>query len=440
MAFIHEILKKDPKTKFLIVCPAALRPNWAKEQRKYLPDLKSMHLFGKIPSKFMVRELITGDYNLVYIAYETLRGHLKMNSDEMGKQPTKVFAWASVLSAVSNLRVIMDEFHNCKNPTTSQAKAFFGIENTISRTPLTGTPMKNGPKELHSLVRAVNPEIAGSYDGWVNVHTIDNGRTSRNPQHLRELMLPLMFRRLKKDVLKDLPPINRITLEHELSPKAKESYNDVIKGLYATLDQWNGDRTNSQIINSLLAQLIRMKQVCAEDKVDFVADRAIETYDSDESEYNKVIIFSQFANSPPIVSKIAAKLGGESISFTGNESADERFRRVQIFQNDPNIHFLVASTKAASEGLDITAAGHVIFNDFMWTPADHHQAEGRAYGRMSDLHSITSTYIIAADTIEEDITALLIKKITEIAQVIDGVTDESSIAMEVLASLKNVRR
>jgi len=442
LAFIYETWQNDiaqdtKLTKFLIVTPASLRPNWIREVSKYLPSAKTIHLYGSSPSSYMMAEMIAGDSNVMFISYETLRSSIK----NIGKENniTKTFPWSSILAGVTPLRLILDEAHYIKNPETSNAQSIFAIPNPLSITPLTGTPMKNGPKELFTLMKCVNKDLAGNYNSWVNYHTIDNGRVARDPDELRELIKPYMFRRLKRDVIKELPPINRMTIEHELSPKAKSLYTAVIEGFYTTLSSWDGNRDNANTIQSLLAQLIRMKQVCAEDKIDFIADLATEIFDSDESDYRKVIIFSQFANSPPIVDMIAKRLGQEAISFTGNDDPSTRYDRVQKFQNDPSINFLVASTKAASEGLNITAAGHIIFTDLMWTPADHQQAEGRAYGRMNDLHSITSRYVVADGTVEDDIAQILTRKITQNAQVIDGITDESSIAMELLTVLKNRR-
>lgn len=444
LAFINETLKTNPKTKFLIVCPSSLRPNWSKQVRKFMPHVKTLQLFDQMPSAYYMNQLITGDESIIYISYETLR--YKTTVEQEGKaanETKKVFPWAVALSMIGltghELRLICDEAHYYKNPETSNAQSIFAITNARSITPLTGTPMKNGPKDLHSLVKSVNPVLAGTNAGWISFHTFDNGRMARNPEKLRKVLAPIMFRRRTKDVIKDIPGINRITLEHSLSPKAKTSYQDVINGLYSQLDKWDGDRSNSMAVNGILSQMMRMKQVCSEDKIDFAAERALETYDSDESDYRKVIIFSQFANEPPIVPKIAAKLGGESLWFTGDNPPDERFAIVERFQKDPSIHFLVASTKSAMEGLDITAAGHIIFVDLMWTPTDHTQAEGRAYARMSDLHGITSTYIVAENTIEEDIVQLLYDKMRTNAQVVDGMTDESSIAMDVLALLKSMR-
>ena len=426
----------DKDQKFIIIGPASLRPNWTSEVRKYL-DETTYQLYNTTPQSMDVRELITGtDYRIFYANFEVLSRAIKDTSDPNSVK--SIFPWTSIIS-MAELRCVIDEAHYLKNPESARTRALFEI-NFKSTALLTGTPMKNGPTELYSLVRLLDPLFAGSKAGWDATHTVDNGRVARNPEQLKNLLAPIMFRRLKKDVVKDLPPINRMTLQYELTDIAKSMYNQILLGLYKDLDGWNGDMSDAKSVNNMLVEMMRMKQVCSADKVDFVVERAQETVYNDESDYNKVIIFSQFANEPPIVKRIAQKLGHEAVYFTGNDDVFERQRVVTQFQDDPRIKYLVASTKAAQEGLNITAAGHVIFVDFMWSPSDHSQAEGRAYGRIADLHSITSTYISAKGTIDDHIISILMRKLEQITSIIDGgVVTNESLTKELLGELKNLR-
>ena len=427
----------DAKQKFLIIGPASLRSNWANEIRKYL-DLPVYQISGTVPQSLDVSHLIMKDeYKIFYMNYDILGRGLKTIDPVNGIEKT-VFPWPSILS-MAKLKLVMDEAHYIKTPTAARTQAINEID-FLSSCLLTGTPMKNGPGELYTLVRQIKPEFAGTHNSWLNNYTLDNGKKARDPLLLRQILAPIMFRRRKLDVIKDLPPINRITIEYELSDKAKALYNQVLQGLYDDLAKWDGSINNSSLIQNMLVQIMRMKQVCSADKVEFVADRAVETYDSDEGDHRKVIIFSQFSNEPPIVERIHNRLGNESIMFTGNDDVNERQRTIDKFQSDNSIHFLCCSTKAASEGLNITAAGHVIFTDLMWTPSDHAQAEGRAYGRISDSHSITSTYVVADGTIEDRIVAILHRKMGQINSVVDGIdSSNESIMKELFGELKNMR-
>jgi SNF2 family DNA or RNA helicase len=428
----------DPKQKFLIVSPATLRPNWLREAKKFLGAGEPVYtLSGTTPQSIDVQELITkNDYRLFYVNYDLIARGMKIVKDGV---TSTVFPWPAILN-MAELRLILDEGHYIKNPSAARSQAIHQCKFKSSAI-LTGTPMKNGPGELYTLMRQIKPGFAGSYQGWINTHTLNNGKIARNADMLRQILEPIMYRPKTYSDDNGMTPINRITIEYELTDNAKKLYNQVLQGFYADLAKWDGTTDNSSLINSLLVEMMRMKQVCAADKVEFVAERAIDTYDSDESEHRKVIIFSQFANEPPIVERIHHLLGAESVMFTGNNDVSDRQKIVDRFQNDSGIHFLVCSTKAASEGLNITAAGHVIFCDLLWTPSDHQQAEGRAYNRISDPHSITSTYVIASDTIEDHIVGILMRKMGEISKIVDGNNDVSSanIMKELLGEMRQMR-
>src|SRR5690606_21558621 len=160
---------------------------------------------------------------------------------------------------------------------------------------------------------------------------------------------------------------------------------------YEGLHSWDGTSKGGIGVTNLLSMMMRMRQVCAEDKINFTCEQAVEQYESsidNGSEHPKVIIFTQFVNSPPLAQLIVDKLAPYAVTTAGITDVNKRLEVVDKFQSDPNVRYIVIS-RSASEGLNITAAGHVINNDLMWTPDDHKQIEGRAYGRVSDLHSIT---------------------------------------------------
>jgi SNF2 family DNA or RNA helicase len=257
-----------------------------------------------------------------------------------------------------------------------------------------------------------------------------------------------MIRRLKKDVVKDLPPINRMNKYHELSPKAQRIYERIEQGVYEMVAEYDAKGQSREMsVTNILVQIGRMKQVCAIDKVEDTADLATELYDqTDESEDRKVLIFSQYKAVAYAIYQRLADQGALCFVRRGEDSfitADnnERDALVQQFQNDPSIKYLIVTEKTAKEGHNITAAGHVIFNDLFWTPAAHEQGEGRAYGRLSDLHTISSYYMITdmdGEGIEEWIMELLASKMAMINEVVEGVegSRDSSIAMELIQKMK----
>jgi SNF2 family DNA or RNA helicase len=259
-----------------------------------------------------------------------------------------------------------------------------------------------------------------------------------------------MIRRTHADVHESLPPKNRIIQSHDLSAKAKKLYQRVLEGVYERIQAYDARGRNSQeSVTNILVQIMRLKQVCAFDKVEATSDLATQLADSMEGQkHPKVLIFSQFK---PAAYSIYQRLADQgALCFVSDNGHDlitandnERDKLVQQFQNDPEIKYLVVTEKTAKEGHDITQAGTVIFNDLFWTPANHSQGEGRAYMRESDPHGIDSYYMIVdkdSGEIEEWIWELLGFKesvIEETIEKVEGTRDvEGSVAMDLINKLR----
>jgi SNF2 family DNA or RNA helicase len=184
---------------------------------------------------------------------------------------------------------------------------------------------------------------------------------------------------------------------------------------------------------------------------------ALEVYESADENNGprKVVIWTQFMG---VAYAIAQRLGSEALCFVSKvvnskitedglevdayfKTADvyERDRIVQKFQNDPDIHFLVATQKAAGVGLTITAAGTHIFNDLFWTPADFEQCMGRSHGRLNDMHGLNAHYLITEETIEIHIMDVIADKKGIINLTVEGVEDsrtEQHIQNELISRIK----
>ena len=288
----------------------------------------------------------------------------------------------------------------------------------------------------------IAPHLFPSYENFLQRYTWD-GKDARNVKELRETLKSLFLRRRKKDVLPDLPPINRMWQWHELSEAARIAYKDVlVNGVYRELLAHELGTARESDVTSILAQILRLKQICAQDKVDHTSDLAIDLFDSSEGVNGgagKVIVFSQFKST---VHAIARRLAPEAVTITGDLAMNQRTVIQDKFQEDPNIHFLVATWQTSGEGLNLTAADYVIFNDLFWRPGDHQQCEERAYGRLNDLHPIDSYYIAADQTIENWIQELLASKLRVIEQVVEGVNEDRnpSIAMDLIRKLREEMR
>jgi SNF2 family DNA or RNA helicase len=263
-----------------------------------------------------------------------------------------------------------------------------------------------------------------------------------------------MIRRTLKDVVKDLPPLNRVPRDVEISEKAYKLYQKVLQGIYEVLAEMSPTEAGQQkAVQNILVQIGRLKQICAIACVDDTADLARTLYEqSDESDRRKVIIFSQYkAVAYAIWQRLADDGASCFVSRTNNEfitaNADDRDRLVQEFQTDPSIKYLVVTEKTTKEGHNITAAGHVIFNDLFWTPAGHDQAIGRAYGRMADMHGVDAYFQKAQlpaedeESIADWIWGLLGFKQGVIDMTVENIHSErteSSIQMQIVEKLKEL--
>jgi ethanolamine utilization protein EutQ (cupin superfamily) len=242
--------------------------------------------------------------------------------------------------------------------------------------------------------------------------------------------------------------------------------------LYTSIDH-AGNNIEKEITH-ILAQLNYCRQICAQDKVDSgyvkeLMENIIESHNGSDDKYNKILfasffqepafnIYNQFASVSSRDKLLNQSLG---ISFESNKNilsfvqqsgaegikiidVPKRMEMIERFNTSKDINYLIGTLMTLQEGLDITGAGYVIHNDLWWNPFVHHQYEGRAYGRASDPHSITSIYIVASNTIDEMIFDLHFNKnmmFNELVEGEAGMAEQTvSVARKIIEQLKNRRR
>lgn len=420
--------------KVAVVCPASAKENWRREIVRLAGNNVKL-MYGTQPTNFDLMDLVDEGKRWFIFNYDILSRATEDVKESNGMVEKKErYLWIEAINSFGFDLVILDEAHKCKNVDAGRTKAVLKLKpaNIIG---LTGTPVLNRPLELWPILHLISPDTFTSYTAFENRYT-DGRYGVRNAHELRTLLKPYMIRRVKKDVMKELPPIVRTTQFMELTEKQREIYNKFLNSILVDLE--TGEEQG--VINHILVKILRLKQFLSRLKADKVADFALDTYDQSdpEDQYRKILIFSQFI---PIVLRIDRMLGEESLFITGeHHKPEERQLIVDQFQTDDKIHFLVCSTHAASEALNITAAGHVVFADFMWTPASHQQAEGRAYGRLGDAHTIESHYFAVQNTLDDWLQSILRQKLDVIEETVDGVAKsriaETSIVKELLRALK----
>ena len=396
----------------IILCPAAIKENW----RRHIKNLTGEDAYickGGSPSKYDIEDLLVKRPRYVIINYDIFGKGLDVSEDP--KKKAVRYMWAEILTAANYDIVVCDEAHKIKNTEANRTKATLHLEN-VKWLFLTATPILNRPRELYSYLRLIRPGQYTSEDNFCNQYVWESGQV-KNVERLRKSLSTIMIRRKRTDVQKELPPIERVYDWHELSPEARERYEAALEGVYQQIAEF--DLSDKDLnITGLLAQITRLKQIVAQDKVERIAELALELSDTAEGEgEGKIVIFSGFK---AVCRGIGRRLGHEAVVFDGDTKQEDRQRYVDQFQSDPKVRFLVATGFVAGEGLDMTKAGYVIFSDFGWTPAYHQQCEGRVYGRLNEEHGAISYYVVGADTIEEWIQSILERKLRIIEQVIEG--------------------
>jgi SNF2 family DNA or RNA helicase len=223
---------------------------------------------------------------------------------------------------------------------------------------------------------------------------------------MQQDLLPYMFRRKKLDVLKDLPAKVRQQHNIELEGEWKEKYQDVLNGIYRDLKD-----VEHEVPNMVLAQINRFRQVVSQAKVEHTAEYARTLEESGE----KCLVFTAWKET-------AEALGRELFCdvITGDVDQNIRTAMQDKFNNDSNTKHLVLTLDVGREGLNLTGATSIVFNDFGWNPMIHDQAEGRAWGRLNDPHGCLVYYVAVKDSIDSFMMQTLERKQTLIDAGVEG--------------------
>lgn len=375
----------------IIVVPASLKTNWKREANKWLSTKKRIVVLnGTKPY-----DLSLSPADIYIINWDILT------------------YWTDELLAIKPAILIADEAHYAKNRKAKRSKACKKLANKIDQALLlTGTPVTNRPVELFSLLQMVDSaawprfwpfaeRYCGAYnDGWGW-----NFSGATNLDELHQKIKPYVVRRVKSQVLKELPAKRRVPVPIPMSDQARTEYEFNLKETIEILKQAERLSTHH------LARIEQLKQLTAGGKLPHAIKWISDFLDSGE----KLIVF---ATHKFIIAELMAEFGDQAVKLTGDDSQKARQDAVDRFQNDDQIRLFVGNIQAAGVGITLTAASDVAFLEFAWTPGDHDQAEDRAH-RIGQSGSVTCWYLVAEDTIDEDIVSLLEDK----RQVVDRVTD-----------------
>jgi superfamily II DNA or RNA helicase len=403
LAWLKEQNKKNPKPS-LVICPASVLHNWQREAARFTPDMKVLVLESGA-ARHNLRKQIP-QHDIIVTNYALLRRDL----EEFHK-----FAFRAV---------ILDEAQFIKNPgaQVTQSVKQLKCENKIA---LTGTPLENRLLDLWSIVDFIQPGYLGTQEQFLDTYE-PRGENAESEQRIARRRLsaklrPLLLRRLKKHVAKDLP--DRIE-ERRDCPLGEDQRKLYLAELRRSRDQVM-KAVETQGLNKskmhVLAALTRLRQVCCHpslvgnDTASGKTDTLFELLDPLIADGQKVLVFSQFVQMLNILEKDCHARGIHTHILTGQTK--DRQAVVNDFQKETGACVFLLSLRAAGTGLNLTNASYVVLYDPWWNPAVEAQAIDRSH-RIGQTQTVNAYRLIAPGTVEEKIWELQQSKAKTIADVL----------------------
>ncbi len=403
----------------LVVCPASVKRNWAREIAVVASDASVLVIEGTAPVSLSAEWIV--------INYDILGRHV----DNLLRVP-----WAAL---------VFDEAHYLKNHTSARSKLARQLTAAAAATTtglavqlLTGTPLTSRPRDLFVLLQLAAHPLGRSFLAFAKRYCAaekgEYGWKTGGASNIEELTVQLhgvMLRRSKDDVL-SLPPKLRTWLPVAVNPGTGAR---AIKKVFELLAGKDSRPPRSRDIElrtrgKLLAFLVEARQALAVAKVASTLDFVRGAIDQGE----KVIVFSCFDDP---IQKLVKELGPSAVVVTGKTPAAMRQPLVDRFQNDDDVRVFIANIIAGGTGLNLTAATQVVFNDLDWVPTNHWQAEDRAY-RIGQTRTVNVTYFVARDTIDDFVQAVLETKAGLVNAIVEGDALAPGSSGDVLDELQHV--
>ncbi|MHB1184731.1 MAG: DEAD/DEAH box helicase [Desulfobulbia bacterium] len=374
----------------LVVAPTSVCPNWEEEANRFAPTFRVV-LFGGRQRKKMLAEL--GPFDLLICSYGLLQQE-------------------SALLATRNWEtIILDEAQAIKNFITKRSRAAMLLQGKFKMV-TTGTPIENHLTELWNLFQFINPGLLGSLNQFNQRFAIpiERGNDPEARKKLKKLINPFILRRLKSQVLEELPERTEILLQVEMEEKEAALYAALRQRALENLRQTGGPPGKRSL--QILAEIMKLRRACCNPRLvlpetDIPSAKLTlfaKLVDELRENGHKALVFSQFVDHLRLVREHLDQQGIPYRYLDGSTAPRERQRQVQEFQAGHGDLFLI-SLKAGGVGLNLTAADYVIHMDPWWNPAVEDQASDRAH-RIGQKHPVTIYRLVAKNTIEEKIVHL----------------------------------
>ena len=391
----------------LIVTPASLVYNWYNEINRFAPELPAMMILGNAQERAQLIAEAPGRVVMI-TSYDLLKRDIEH------------------YEKLRFFYQVIDEAQFIKNHSTLAAKAVKEIHASC-RLALTGTPVENRLSELWSIFDYLMPGFLFGYQRFREEleSPIVQQQDEAAMERLQKMIRPFVLRRLKKDVLKDLPD----KLEEEmyvcLEGEQLKLYDAHVKRLALMLDKQSDEEFRKGRIQ-ILSELTRLRQLCCDPALLYEeyaegsakTDMCLELVRNAVGGGHKILLFSQFTSMLEILCNQLEEAGITFYTLTGATSKEKRRELVDKFNQDDTSVFCI-SLKAGGTGLNLTAADIVIHYDPWWNLAVQNQATDRAH-RIGQMNTVTVYKLVTKGTIEENIMRLQEKKRELADQVLGG--------------------
>ena len=379
----------------VIVCPSSAKYEWQSQIEHHTKNLSCEVLSGRIP-------------------YQTKEKILVINYDILPY-------WEAYLLTLSPQALILDECHYVKNQRVKRTMASKKISSVCKVViPLSGTPIINRPSEFFPVLNMVRPAEFRSFwqyafrycapkrafrgQGW-------DFSGSQRPEELHQRVSPFMIRRMKEEVLTELPPKQRIPIFIDLSNR-KEYVQARDEFLTWYRKEKGEEKAEKAEKAEAFVRLGQLRKVVAEGKLKAAKEWIQDYLDSTDG---KIVVFAYHR---AIFQKLVEEY--KKICACGGGAGEARHEEVKRFQTDPKCRVFIGSIKADKEAITLTAANTVVFIEQGWTPGEHDQAEDRINRIGQQADSITAYYFLGKDSIDEYLWDLIEKKREIITKILDG--------------------
>ena len=430
------LINADPSIKrVLLICPASLRINWQRELEKWL-------VYRKTIGMALGNNWPWPEPAIVIINYDILHSH----HDKLREQ-----TWDLLIAdechylkndqAQRTISVLGRDKRNKKDKKTGKMVTLPAIAPIPARRRLylTGTPIVNRPKEIHPILKSIDPKKWGNFfkfgvrycAGYKSRWGWDFSGASNLEELQHKLRSTCMVRRLKKDVLAELPakrrqvielPADGLAEEIRSEQEAWEAHQALIANLKAAVELAKASDDPEEYQQAVLqlrkgtrasfTEISIIRRLTAIAKVPYVIEHVKSAF---EAGVEKLVLF---AHHHDVIDAYVAALGAEAVKLDGRDTMQDRDHAVQRFQNDPSVHYFIGGIRAAGVGLTLTASANVCFSELDWVPGNLSQAEDRCH-RIGQQDSVLVQHLILEGSIDAQMVQTIIQKQEVIDQALD---------------------